>query len=66
MAGDHQLAEIYSVSMTHQLHCLGVLRHVIIKYETGSKSRFAGDGHEYHVGQIPILDLYILLCELWN
>jgi hypothetical protein len=50
MAGDHQLAEIYSVSMTHQLHCLGVLRHVIIKYETGSKSRFAGDGHEYHVG----------------
>jgi len=46
--GDYQLAEIYSMSITHQLHCLAVLRHVIMKYEVHSKSRFAGDGHEYH------------------
>jgi hypothetical protein len=45
---DPEDAELYSVSMTHQLHCLAVLRHVIIKYEKGDKSRFAGAGHEYH------------------
>ncbi|TVY80492.1 Oxidase ustYa [Lachnellula suecica] len=45
---DAEEAEIYSVSMTHQLHCLGVLRDVIIKYSKGDKSRFAGAGHEYH------------------
>ncbi|RDL37562.1 Uncharacterized protein BP5553_04995 [Venustampulla echinocandica] len=46
--GDQEEAELYSVSMTHQLHCLAVLRHVIIKYEKGDKSRFAGAGHDYH------------------
>ncbi|KAH8685892.1 hypothetical protein BGZ60DRAFT_103371 [Tricladium varicosporioides] len=45
---DPQQGEIYSVSMTHQLHCLAVIRQVIIKYEAGDKSRFAGAGHEYH------------------
>jgi len=45
---DTEEAEIYSVSMTHQLHCLGVLRNVITKYSKGDKSRFAGAGHEYH------------------
>jgi hypothetical protein len=45
---DPEDAELYSVSMTHQLHCLAVLRHVIIKYENGDKSRFTGAGHEYH------------------
>ncbi|TVY89605.1 Oxidase, partial [Lachnellula willkommii] len=46
--GDIEEAEIYSVSMTHQLHCLGVIRDVITKYSKGDKSRFAGAGHEYH------------------
>ncbi|KAL1859076.1 hypothetical protein VTK73DRAFT_7595 [Phialemonium thermophilum] len=46
--GDPEQAEIYSLSVTHQLHCLAVLRDVIIKYEKRDKSRFAGDGHEYH------------------
>jgi len=45
---DPEDAEIYSMSITHQLHCLGMIRHVIMEYEKGSKSRFAGDGHEYH------------------
>ncbi|KAG9239633.1 hypothetical protein BJ875DRAFT_85516 [Amylocarpus encephaloides] len=45
---DAEDAELYSVSMTHQLHCLAVLRHVIVKYEKHDKSRFAGEGHEYH------------------
>ncbi|KAG0646703.1 Oxidase ustYa [Hyphodiscus hymeniophilus] len=48
IGNDKEEGEIYSVSMTHQLHCLGVVRHVIMEYEKGSKSRFAGDGHEYH------------------
>jgi hypothetical protein len=46
--GDPEEAELYSLSVTHQLHCLAVLRHVIIKYEKHDKSRFAGGGHEYH------------------
>ncbi|KAF3768853.1 hypothetical protein M406DRAFT_327269 [Cryphonectria parasitica EP155] len=46
--GDPEDAEIYSVSALHQLHCLGVIRDVIKKYESHSKSRFAGAGHEYH------------------
>ncbi|TVY21484.1 Oxidase ustYa [Lachnellula arida] len=46
--GDIEEAEIYSVSMTHQLHCLGVIRDVITKYSKGDKSRFAGASHEYH------------------
>ncbi|KAK3386735.1 hypothetical protein B0H63DRAFT_468298 [Podospora didyma] len=45
---DIEEGEIYSLSVTHQLHCLAVLRDVIIKYEKRDKSRFAGDGHEYH------------------
>jgi hypothetical protein len=47
---DPEEAEVYSLSVTHQLHCLGVLRDVIRKYEVkgGDRSRFAGDGHEYH------------------
>jgi hypothetical protein len=47
---DPEEAEVYSLSVTHQLHCLGVLRDVIRKYEKrdGDRSRFAGDGHEYH------------------
>lgn len=45
---DPEDAELYSISMTHQLHCLALLRHVIIKYENGDKSRFAGAGHEHH------------------
>jgi len=47
---DPEYAEVYSLSVTHQLHCLGVLRDVIRKYEKkdGDRSRFAGDGHEYH------------------
>ncbi|KAK3348677.1 hypothetical protein B0T25DRAFT_457724, partial [Lasiosphaeria hispida] len=45
---DTEQGEMYSLSVTHQLHCLAVLRDVIIKYEKGDKSRFAGDGHEYH------------------
>src|ERR1700712_1319710 len=47
---DPDEAEVYSLSVTHQLHCLGVLRDVIRKYEVkdGDRSRFAGDGHEYH------------------
>ncbi|KAH8884196.1 hypothetical protein GQ53DRAFT_846499 [Thozetella sp. PMI_491] len=45
---DNEEGELYSLSVTHQLHCLAVLRHVIIKYEKHDKSRFAGDGHEYH------------------
>ncbi|KAH8820924.1 hypothetical protein F5884DRAFT_66995 [Xylogone sp. PMI_703] len=48
LLGDSEDAEIYSVSMTHQLHCLAVLRDVIVKYSRGDKSRFAGGGHEYH------------------
>jgi hypothetical protein len=46
--GDPEKAELYSLSVTHQLHCLAVLRHIIIKYEKHDKSRFAGGGHEYH------------------
>jgi len=45
---DPEEGEVYSLSITHQLHCLGVLRDVIRKYEVKDKSRFAGDGHEYH------------------
>ena len=45
---DREEGEVYSLSITHQLHCLAVLRDVIIKYEKKDKSRFAGDGHEYH------------------
>ncbi|KAL5321891.1 hypothetical protein ACEPPN_009854 [Leptodophora sp. 'Broadleaf-Isolate-01'] len=45
---DPEEGEIYSLSITHQLHCLAVIRHVIMKYEKRDKSRFAGDGHEYH------------------
>jgi len=45
---DPEEGEIYSLSITHQLHCLGVLRDVIKKYEKKDKSRFAGSGHEYH------------------
>jgi hypothetical protein len=47
---DPEEAEVYSISVTHQLHCLGILRDVIMKYEKkdGDRSRFAGDGHEYH------------------
>jgi hypothetical protein len=61
---DLEEGEIYSLSITHQLHCLvtystsqhvpstnnsqGVLRDVIKKYEKKDKSRYAGDGHEYH------------------
>ncbi|KAH7419951.1 hypothetical protein BKA64DRAFT_699954 [Cadophora sp. MPI-SDFR-AT-0126] len=45
---DPDEGEIYSLSITHQLHCLAVIRHVIMKYEKRDKSRFAGDGHEYH------------------
>jgi hypothetical protein len=47
---DPEESEVYSLSVTHQLHCLGVLRDVIRKYEVkdGDRSRFAGDGHEYH------------------
>ncbi|KAK0733040.1 hypothetical protein B0T26DRAFT_745136 [Lasiosphaeria miniovina] len=45
---DPEQGEIYSLSVTHQLHCLAVVRDVIIKYEKHDKSRFAGDGHEYH------------------
>ncbi|KAK0645786.1 hypothetical protein B0T16DRAFT_457778 [Cercophora newfieldiana] len=48
IANDTEEAEVYSLSVTHQLHCLAVLRDVIIKYEKGDKSRFAGDGHEYY------------------
>jgi len=48
MLDDPEDAEIYSISMTHQLHCLAVLRHVIREYAKGNKSRFAGAGHEYH------------------
>lgn len=47
IANDTQEAEVYSLSVTHQLHCLAVLREVI-KYEKGDNSRFAGNGHEYH------------------
>ena len=45
---DPEEGEVYSLSVTHQLHCLGILRDVIRKYEVQDKSRFAGDGHEYH------------------
>ncbi|KAJ4421056.1 hypothetical protein N0V82_003960 [Gnomoniopsis sp. IMI 355080] len=45
---DPDEAEIYSLSVLHQLHCLGVIRDVIKKYEKHDKSRFAGRGHEYH------------------
>ncbi|KAF8852154.1 hypothetical protein BDZ45DRAFT_678557 [Acephala macrosclerotiorum] len=45
---DPEEGEIYSLSVTHQLHCLGVSRDVIKKYEKKDKARFAGDGHEYH------------------
>jgi hypothetical protein len=45
---DTEEGEVYSLSVAHQLHCLAVLRDVIIKYEKKDKSRFAGDGHEYH------------------
>ncbi|KAK1766578.1 hypothetical protein QBC33DRAFT_611770 [Phialemonium atrogriseum] len=45
---DPEQGEVYSLSVTHQLHCLAVLRDVIIKYEKRDKSRYAGDGHEYH------------------
>jgi len=47
MPGDHEHAEVYGLSMIHQLHCVAVLRHVIIKYEKKDMSRFVG-GHEYH------------------
>ncbi|KAK7708892.1 hypothetical protein SLS64_006372 [Diaporthe eres] len=45
---DPDEAEIYSLSALHQLHCLGVIRDVVKKYEKHDKSRFAGAGHEYH------------------
>ncbi|KAH7350825.1 hypothetical protein BKA65DRAFT_535923 [Rhexocercosporidium sp. MPI-PUGE-AT-0058] len=45
---DPEEGEVYSLSIAHQLHCLAVIRHVIMKYEKRDKSRFAGDGHEYH------------------
>ncbi|POS81183.1 hypothetical protein DHEL01_v200394 [Diaporthe helianthi] len=45
---DPEEAEIYSLSALHQLHCLGVIRDVVKKYEKHDKSRFAGSGHEYH------------------
>ncbi|KAH8793583.1 hypothetical protein F5882DRAFT_59076 [Hyaloscypha sp. PMI_1271] len=47
---DPEEAEVYSLSVTHQLHCLGVLRDVIRKDEVkgGDRSWFAGNGHEYH------------------
>ncbi|PBP19029.1 hypothetical protein BUE80_DR010087 [Diplocarpon rosae] len=45
---DPEDGEIYSLSITHQLHCLAVVRHVIMKYEKHDKSPYAGDGHEYH------------------
>ncbi|KAK2600542.1 hypothetical protein N8I77_010069 [Diaporthe amygdali] len=45
---DPEEAEIYSLSALHQLHCLGVIRDVVKKYEKHDKSRFAGAGHEYH------------------
>ncbi|KAK4448437.1 hypothetical protein QBC34DRAFT_407430 [Podospora aff. communis PSN243] len=48
IANHTEEAELYSLSVTHQLHCLAVLRDVIIKYERRDRSRFAGDGHEYH------------------
>jgi hypothetical protein len=41
-------SEIYSLSVAHQLHCLGIIRDVIRKYEKKDKSRFAGAGHEYY------------------
>ncbi|CZT05096.1 uncharacterized protein RAG0_11329 [Rhynchosporium agropyri] len=46
--GDPEEGEVYSLSITHQLHCLAVIRHVIMKYEKKDKSRYAGEGHEYH------------------
>lgn len=45
---DTEEAEIYSLSALHQLHCLGVIRDVIKRYEKHERSRFAGAGHEYH------------------
>ncbi|ROV98716.1 hypothetical protein VMCG_06807 [Cytospora schulzeri] len=45
---DQEEAEIYSLSALHQLHCLGVIRDVIKRYEKHERSRFAGAGHEYH------------------
>ncbi|KAG4429570.1 hypothetical protein IFR05_014945 [Cadophora sp. M221] len=45
---DPEEGEVYSLSIMHQLHCLAVIRHVIMKYEKRDKSRFTGDGHEYH------------------
>lgn len=45
---DPEEAEIYSVSVLHQLHCLGVIRDVIKNYEKNEPSRFARGGHEYH------------------
>ncbi|OBT75185.1 hypothetical protein VF21_06105 [Pseudogymnoascus sp. 05NY08] len=47
-------AEEFSVSLTHQLHCLAMLRDVIVQFGKGSASRFwdqsakGGDGHAYH------------------
>ncbi|KAL2071628.1 hypothetical protein VTL71DRAFT_12863 [Oculimacula yallundae] len=45
---DSEEGEVYSLSITHQLHCLAVIRHVIMNYEKKDKSRYAGHGHEYH------------------
>ncbi|KFY14148.1 hypothetical protein V492_02825 [Pseudogymnoascus sp. VKM F-4246] len=47
-------AEEFSASVTHQLHCLAMLRDVIVQFGKGSASRFwdqsakGGDGHAYH------------------
>ncbi|KFX94862.1 hypothetical protein V490_04118, partial [Pseudogymnoascus sp. VKM F-3557] len=47
-------AEEFSVSLTHQLHCLAMLRDVIVQFGKGSASRFwdqaaqGGSGHAYH------------------
>ena len=35
---DHEFAEIYSVSMTHQLHCLVRELYRIIRYKTADES----------------------------
>ncbi len=45
---DTDESEIYSLSVAHQLHCLGVIRDVIRKYEKKDRSRLAEAGHEYH------------------
>ena len=60
--------EVYAASSTHQLHCLAILRTIIIAYENGTVSHFARGTHAHHcldyckhftVQTIPLLTMML-------